>query len=469
MYKPSSNIECDVVGQCVVCVVSMDHQHLHHSHGHDCVAFNHQSVTSTCELLDSYLCESETTQLSPQPNWQYYDLINTQRLEEEQLFQQHDICSDFGHCSHLCARGVGEQCRSNLQCNLTVTTGSHCTANDGTTIGQCVCETDHWAYNSTHCIHTYSMSGMTWEWTTKKIVNDMCSVTFTAKSTSSLHFLLMTKEDFISGVTYYRIELDATSSRINRYNTESVRHDGTILTGNFQNFTMSWCSGRVTVAIQGQAPFLDWTDPSPLTIHGLAFYAPSSPDNHLFFPHNVIDSYFPLNLETGIKLIQIIMWSTLYPAVHFIVMRTNGHFWRLVKIFPDGSSTTSLTITFSVMALRNCRVLLTNLNDNSKQFQVGIGMTPDDVWIYDGHTWVTQVSSPSPLSTTEFRSFWITLDASTIMCGKEGNDTAIASYTDSVNIRSFTHVGVITHHGDLGYWKMTSLPQFQYPAGTYYL
>ncbi|KAK3859944.1 hypothetical protein Pcinc_033971 [Petrolisthes cinctipes] len=216
----------------------------------ECVAFNHQSVTSTCELLDTYLCESETTQLSLQPNWQYYDLINTQLMEEEQLFQQHDICSDFGHCSYLCG-----------------------------------------------------MSGMTWDWTAKKIVNDMCSVTFTGKSTSNLRFLLMTKEDFVSGVYYYRIELSATSSRIKRYNTETMSHDGTILTGNFQNFTMSWCSGRITMAIQGQAPFLDWTDPTPLTILGLAFYAPSSSDNHLFFPHNVIDSYFPLNLETGIKLI----------------------------------------------------------------------------------------------------------------------------------------------------------------------
>ncbi|KAK3859945.1 hypothetical protein Pcinc_033972 [Petrolisthes cinctipes] len=121
------------------------------------------------------------------------------------------------------------------------------------------------------------------------------------------------------------------------------------------------------------------------------------------------------------------------------------------------------------MALRNCRVLLTNLNDNRKQFQVGIGMTPDDVWIYVDSTWATQVSSPSPLSATEYRAFWVTLDASTIMFGKEGNDTAIASYTDSVSIRSFTHVGIMTHHGDLGYWKMTSLPQFQYPVGTYYL
>lgn len=49
---------------------------------------------------------------------------------------------------------------------------------------------------------------MTWEWTSKKIVNNMCSVTFTAKSTNTLYFLLMTMADFKSGVAYYRVGED---------------------------------------------------------------------------------------------------------------------------------------------------------------------------------------------------------------------------------------------------------------------
>lgn len=58
---------------------------------------------------------------------------------------------------------------------------------------------------------------MTWEWTSMKIVNSMCSVTFNAKATNALHFLLMTMSDFKSGVSYYRVGEDFNRDSNVRY------------------------------------------------------------------------------------------------------------------------------------------------------------------------------------------------------------------------------------------------------------
>ncbi|XP_042876720.1 uncharacterized protein LOC122256245 [Penaeus japonicus] len=210
------------------------------------------------------------------------------------------VCHLFATNSR--ARKVDQSCMDSIQCNAR-TNNSGCAIASPNITGVCACDTHFWAYNASLCVHQTSLDSMTWTWIHKKIVNDMCSVTFTVRSSDALRLKLGSYEDWRAAITNYYFILGGWS------NTQSIlKNRGTqvvtastpqLMTNDFQNFTLHWCNGQIRVRLQGGNDFISWDDPSPFVVRTIGFHIPSHDNSHLFFPHNLVDPYFPTSVETG--------------------------------------------------------------------------------------------------------------------------------------------------------------------------
>ncbi|XP_069971358.1 uncharacterized protein [Penaeus vannamei] len=339
-----------------------------------------------------------------------------------------------------------------------MTNNTKCSVSSNNTTGVCKCDLHYWAYNGSLCIHQISIDSMTWTWIFKKIVNNMCDLTFTVRASTDLRIHLGSFEDWHSGITQYYMNLggwgntqsilDSRSTRIATVSTPQL------LTNDFQNFTLHWCNGQIRVRLQGGNDFISWDDPSPFTVKTIGFFIPDNVHSHLFLPHNLVDPHFPASVETG-------------------TVRTNGYHWHQCKILPDASQTSRIQFRFECQAAKECKVLFGHRTSHSRQFQVAFGADYNaNTRVYDGRTgaWEVTVSTPSILSGTEYRRFWINVDGPSISIGQgDDSSTPLISYTDTVeNTRTFTHVSIGTCCNDYGYWKIHSHPQFHdYPNGAY--
>ncbi|XP_042893038.1 uncharacterized protein LOC122267116 [Penaeus japonicus] len=344
-----------------------------------------------------------------------------------------------------------------IQCNAR-TNNSGCAIASPNITGVCACDTHFWAYNASLCVHQTSLDSMTWTWIFKKIVNDMCSVTFTVRTLKELYIHLGSFDDWHDGITQYYIILGGWSntqsildSRGTRIVTASTPQ---LMINDFQNFTLHWCNGQIRVRLQDGNDFISWDDPTPFVVRTIGFHIPSHDNSHLFFPHNLVDPYFPTSVETG-------------------TIRTNGHHWHQCKIMPDASHVSKIKFRFECMAVKDCKVLFGYRTTHSHQYQILFGSNYNaNTQLFNAltGTWVVVINTPNVVSGSEFRRFWIDIDGPSISIG-QGDDTStpLISYTDTVaTTRTFTHISIATCCNDYGYWKVHSHPQFhEYPNGAY--
>ncbi|XP_042893039.1 uncharacterized protein LOC122267117 [Penaeus japonicus] len=303
-------------------------------------------------------------------------------------------------CSTACERGIDNSCTDNIQCQV-VTENSHCTASSPTSPGTCLCDTHYWKYNATFCVHQTSLDSSMWSWIFKRVVNNMCSVTFTTRTPNDVFIHLGSFDDWHNGITQYFFIIGGwgnTQSILDRDGTRliTVTTNG-ILTNTYQNFTLHWCSGYIRLGLEGVSPFIAWDDPSPFTVNTLGFMMDhSSGPAHIFFPHNLVDPYFPTNIETG-------------------VIRTNGHHWFECKIMPDASLVTNINFTFECKAVKDCKVIFSRYDDHSQKYLVYFGGYSNTRSLLDDSTGVIiDVQTPDIVSGSEFRKFWIHVDGNTI-------------------------------------------------------
>ncbi|XP_066979210.1 uncharacterized protein [Macrobrachium rosenbergii] len=322
-------------------------------------------------------------------------------------------------------------------------------ATNSSETGICKCSTHYWAYNDTRCIHQISYSGFIWTWINKKIVNSMCNVTFTLKAPVDFQIRLMNGEDFYSGVPNYEIRIGYASNTTTRLARTGVLITEVstpgILTNNFQNFTLSWCNGVITIGRQGQAPVLSWTDSVPITpIRGMGFYSVAS-NNHIFIPHNLVDPYFPTSESSG-------------------VVRVNGYDYHKVKLLDSGAPASNISFIFECMAPRDCTILY------SAFYKIIFGSfvnTLTSLWSSRHNDWIPHINTPSIVSKTEYKKFWITINGRTFKAGKGDDPIPLINWTETVDV-NLTHVSICTFDGDIGYFKVLSHRQFhEYPNGGY--
>ncbi|XP_068243300.1 uncharacterized protein [Palaemon carinicauda] len=370
-------------------------------------------------------------------------------------YREKPSCTEAGKCSAKCKRSINATCSHDEQC-MQGANNSICVKSANSSItGNCQCDQDYWAYSATRCIHKISYSGFVWSWINKRIVNSMCNVTFTVKAPQDFQIRLMNNPDFNSGVQTYMIRIGYTTNtktRLDRAGTLiSEVSTPAILTNNFQNFTLSWCNGIINVGRQGQPPVLSYTDPLPIKpITGIGFYS-VAPNNHIFFPHNLVDPYFPTSESTG-------------------VVRTNGHDYHKVKLLPSGAPTTSINFTFECKAPRDCNVIFGQLSNDYPYYKIIYGSfanTRVSFWGSVINNWIKEVAISGIVSGTEFRKFWISIEGRTFKIGKGDDPTPIINWTESFDV-NFTHVSINSYDGDLGYFKILSHRQFHdYPNGGY--
>lgn len=91
-------------------------------------------------------------------------------------------------------------------------------------------------------------------------------------------------------------------------------------------------------------------------------------------------------------------------------MRTNGHHWHQYKILPDASQTSNISFRFECKAVKDCKVLFGYRTSHSHQFQIIFGSNYNaNTQVFDGlkGAWEVVVNTPSIVSGSEFRHFWI--------------------------------------------------------------
>ncbi|XP_063601923.1 uncharacterized protein LOC134778034 [Penaeus indicus] len=269
-----------------------------------CKGFNRQRASGTCDLLATRLCENDILLLSSaEADWRYFDMQDASYPDPSHVFFNHSMCTERGMCSSACERGIDQSCTDNIQCQA-ATENSYCTAASPSSPGVCRCNTHYWKYNATLCIHQTSLDSSIWSWIFKKVVNNMCYVTFTARVKQDIWIHLGSYEDWHSGITQYYFILGGwgnTQSILDRDGTRMVTAatEG-LCTNNYQNFTLYWCNGNIRVSLTGVSTFIAWDDPAPFTVNTLGFRMPYTDGHaHIFFPHNLVDPYFPTSVETG--------------------------------------------------------------------------------------------------------------------------------------------------------------------------
>ncbi|CAL4134695.1 unnamed protein product, partial [Meganyctiphanes norvegica] len=192
----------------------------------------------------------------------------------------------------------------------------------------------------------------------------------------------------------------------------------------------------------GKDMLLTWDDPTPLKIVALGFIIRNTQSHHIFFPHNLVDPYYP-NTKTE--------------------LRTNGHWWITYKLFEDGALNTNVYFEFQFKGPRNCRLLFARYNNHGTQFQIEIGSSNNAVTKVYKRGWQTPTNHTGlKVSATEFRTFWVNIQANTIKIGAGGSTTPLYQFTDTAYTTDplFSHVSMATCCNDYGYWKMISHPEF---------
>ncbi|XP_064096447.1 uncharacterized protein LOC135208267 [Macrobrachium nipponense] len=418
-----------------------------------CRAFNFHKPGATCEILSSALCDGSDnkTLITTDSSWRYYDLTNDLDEDNAVTFKDKPVCTEFGKCSGKCSRQINQSCTHDEQC-LQVAETTQCTA-VGSSPGICKCEGSYWAYNSSLCLPEISFKSLKTDWLWKMIVNSMCEVKVTLTISAPLQLRLQIGADYYTGSSYYGIHLgypNTSSSLIVRdgSSVQVVLTPG-LLSGQPQNFTIKWCSAAIRFGKEGEAPFLSWTDTTPITpIRGMGFYTTGYAS--YIFQQNLVDPYYPYSQERG-------------------EIRTNGYHWHTVRITPDGSPVNSITdFTFKCKTLYGFTVRLGKFDGGySYQIQIGRNYNNQSAIYSQRHNQDVQVvTSSGILSSSVYRDFWIKFVGRTITFGRVGY-SATLNWSESIDF-SLTHISLYSWRNQYGYFSTDSFPQFHdYPHGAY--
>ncbi|ROT62157.1 hypothetical protein C7M84_020006, partial [Penaeus vannamei] len=219
------------------------------------------------------LCESKYLAVNGnETDWRFYEIWDENEPDVNHPFYSMPMCTEKGLCKSTCSREIGQTCYNDLMCTEK-TNHSHCTSNTTEVLGICECDKPYWGYNGSLCVHPT-----------------------------------------IIGYDNYYSGLDRYHTRVYTRVTNGIR------TKNFQNFTLYWCDGQIRVSAPGWGTFISYNDRYPIPVQSMGFNMPNgNPYSHLFFPHNLVDPYFPTSLETGGRL-----WSPHTQEIFFF--STPSHF-----------------------------------------------------------------------------------------------------------------------------------------------
>ncbi|XP_018019657.2 uncharacterized protein LOC108676128 [Hyalella azteca] len=174
----------------------------------------------------------------------------------------------------------------------------------------------------------------------------------------------------------------------------------------------------------------------------MAFWAPIQQvdfDDFLYVPNGLVDSYYPLTVETN-------------------TLRTNADFWQVYDLSPNGSRLHDFSIRFTYKGGADARIGLCRSRDYSYQYQLRLLL--DQAILYrTGLDWFSSVSVPGLISNSEFRSFYITMKFGTFSFGRQGSPTPLMFYQHPGNYTAgFVTLIISSYQGIYGLWQFADLP-----------
>ncbi|XP_018019664.2 uncharacterized protein LOC108676134 [Hyalella azteca] len=414
----------------------------------NCSAVQYHLPSRRCELLNRSLCDggADGGSLLHDSQWRYYDLNATKAAASGDIFINETQCETEGKCSAQCARGAGESCSSDVQCKA-LSEDLHC--NTALSAPQCSCRPGMWAYNATHCVpqRVWRMAQQTWFG--KRLVGGVCQVSITVRRTAHFRFLVANNEDFYGGnLRQIQIGLgtDNSGTRTLIYNS-SLWVDPyyvsptPIFNGTFQEFTLSFCDGAIRFGYAGEEPFFKYDDPNKYVIKYIAFWGVVRNvgiDDYLYVPSALVDPYYPFTVQTN-------------------TLRTNGNFWQVYDLSPNGSRLHDFSIRFMFKGGADARLAVWQRRDYSYQYQ--LRLLRNEVILYRSDLgWFYNVSAPDLTSSLEFRSYYITMNFGTFSFGLQGYPTPVMFYQRPDNYTAGFNTLLISAWSGYSYWQFPDLP-----------